>query len=177
MRLIGVDDRAGDQLRQHAPDGGPIAPGQQRLEHVDFEIADPQTEELPDHFFDPLKTHPVGDVLIHCPTLQGMEVLVAPLVASREEAPAAIQTAVEGSGALDHLPLNPALGDKQVVGQLDVHLVRVAPKIPPLAEGASQAPDHDPPVNPQLPRAPPHLASMYSPERLAGPEEYLVPLV
>src|SRR5215831_14287676 len=138
---------------------------------------DTQAEELPEHLLKPLETDPVGHMLVHGPTLQGVEVLVPSLVPPGEEVPAAVQAAVEGSSALDDLPPDATLSDPQVVGQLDVHLLRVASNSPSLAERASQASDHDPAAHPELLPAPPPLLRVYPPERLVGPEENLVPLV
>src|SRR5262249_10800507 len=142
-----------------------------------FDIGDFQAKEFPDHLLDPLKTDQMSNVLVHGPALQAVEVLVSRLVPVGEKGPVAVQAPMAGGGALDDVPPHPAPCDPEVVGQPYMHLVGVAPNCLAVAEWTAQAPNHDPPVDPKLSRAPPHLAGVYSLERFVGPEEYLLPLV
>src|SRR5262249_45757889 len=125
-----------------------------------------------------LKADAVGNVLIHGPTLQPVQVLVEPLVPLWQEPEIAVLATVAGGGAADHLPADAPGGKLQVVGQLGMQLVGEPDDPPSLAARAGAAPDHDLPVHRQF-RPLPRLAVMETgrPDRLAGSEVDLLPLV
>ena len=65
------------------------------------------------------EAEPVGDVLVHGPTLQAVEVLVQPLVLLGDEALAAVEAPMHVRPALDHLPLDARRGEHEVERPLD----------------------------------------------------------
>jgi len=65
-----------------------------------------------------LEANPMGDMLVHRPAFQIMEVLCSPLVPAGEKPLLAFRALVQDTGACNDLPVDPALGQFQVVCEL-----------------------------------------------------------
>src|SRR5262249_34832563 len=104
-----------------------IVAGHQRFEDVDLRIAHEQPEELRESLLDRLVRSLVGDVLVHRPGHQPMEVLGCPLVSVRDENRLAGAALVDRRPALDHPPPDPSRGEHEVERPLAPRVVPTAP--------------------------------------------------
>src|SRR4051794_5515052 len=120
-------------------------------------IIDTQTEALLKHLFELHEADPVNDMLVHSPTLQGMEVLVSMLITRRQEWFLAGGATMECRRAGDNLSPDPGIRHSQVVGEFGMHLV-FAFQVQAIAVRAFLAPHLDRPVDLELPRS---LASLH----------------
>src|SRR5215217_957423 len=118
----------------------------------------------------------VGDVLVHGPTLQSVEVLVPPRVPLGKEPRLAVLAPVPEGFAADHPPADSPSGKLKVVGYLRACSLWEPndPYSSTVGAGVSTA-FH----LPRGPQASPLLAVQNTspPDHFAGPEEDLLPLV
>src|SRR6516162_4531782 len=125
-----------------------------------------------------LKADAVCDVLVHGPTLQAVQVLVPSLVPLRQVQQLAVFAPMAGGGAADHLPADAPGGELEVVGKFGVHLAAQPSDPLALAARAGAAPDLDLSVHRQLLPLPSRgMLPAGPPDRLAGAEEDLLPLI
>ena len=91
-----------------------IPVGKQELEIDELRTMDCQPEDVSKHLLQPACAQSMYDMLVHRPTLQGMSVLVKPLVLLWGEGQPAPLAYVLWRSALCDVPLDPARSDNQV---------------------------------------------------------------
>jgi len=113
-----------------------ITASKQRLNPVELLEADSQAEAVVEHLLQVLETDPVDDVLVHCPTLQAVEMNVEPFVLFGQKRSLACLTPVTRSVATDHLAADTARCEFEVIRHLCVSAVGEPFDLSAFTEGA-----------------------------------------